>query len=162
MSEKHIVTQQTNDAQNRIVCDTILTSLPDWFGSREANDEYIDDLKTRPVFGVDIGGQTAGIMALTRTSPATFDIHLMAVAPDQHGNGIGTALVRHAIDFARTNGAKFLTVKTLGPSRDNAAYARTRHFYDTQGFAALEEFIDFWGDGYPMLLLCQNINPSRT
>jgi hypothetical protein len=35
-------------------------------------------------------------------------------------------------------------VKTLGPSRANAAYAATRRFYEAVGFEPIEEFSDLW------------------
>lgn len=156
---KEIEVQELTDYQeNRVICDNILAKLPDWFGSYETYEEYLDDLESRPVFAVVIGQETAGIMALTKTSNASIDIHLMAVTPNEHGKGIGRALVKRAAEFARSNGAKYLTVKTIGPSLVNDAYARTRRFYEKEGFLPIEEFIDFWGEGYPMLLLCQSID----
>jgi hypothetical protein len=36
-------------------------------------------------------------------------------------------------------------VKTLGPSRPDANYARTRLFYEASGFQPLEELHGLWG-----------------
>ncbi|MEY1555242.1 GNAT family N-acetyltransferase [Yoonia sp. R2331] len=140
----------------RALCDSILATLPDWFGPRDIYQDYLEDVQDRPAFAASLDGSDQGIMALTQTSAAAVDIHLMAVAPAAHGKGLGHAMVGEAQTFARDRGAAFLTVKTLGPSRDNAAYALTRAFYRRQGFEPVEEFIDFWGEGYPMLLLCQS------
>lgn len=157
MATEYVVSRRTDNEENRVICDAVLAQLSDWFGPRETYKDYLDDLETRPVFTVTFEGNAAGIMALTMTSQDCVEIHLMAIAPDHHGNGIGTALVKEAAAFARTSGAGYLTVKTLGPSRDNAAYAKTRGFYAAQGFLPLGEFTDFWGEGYPMQLLCRNV-----
>lgn len=45
-----------------------------------------------------------------------------------------------------------LQVKTIGPSRIDSAYARTRRFYAASGFVPVEEFTQVW-PGYPCLLL---------
>ncbi len=139
------------------ICDNILSELSDWFGRYDIYKDYMDDLLTRPVFVARAGDENLGIMVLTRTSDASMDIHLLAVKPEHHGKGVGRAFVKIAIEYARKNGVKYLTVKTLGPSRENAAYAKTRQFYATAGFEPLEEFSDFWGEGFPMLLQCQSI-----
>lgn len=140
------------------LCQDILRALPDWFGPPEVHDVYLQDVTNRPAFMLLTGDTPVGIMAVTQTSPSNVDIHLLAVAPDYHGSGAGTALLHHAADFAHAAGAVFLTVKTLGPSHESPAYHKTRAFYRKQGFALLEEFADFWGEGVPMLLMCKAIN----
>lgn len=114
-------------------------------------------METRPVFGVPVDGVVVGLMALTETSSATIDIHLIAVTPEKHGLGIGTALVRQAESFTRSKVKSFLTVKSLGPSHGNAFYPKTHAFYRAAGFEPIEEYADFWVTGYPMLLLCKSL-----
>ncbi|SFU08529.1 Acetyltransferase (GNAT) domain-containing protein [Pseudovibrio denitrificans] len=139
------------------LCDEVLSDLPDWFGPFEVYKDYLEDVKTRPVFVAEIGREKVGLMALTQTSAACVDIHLLAIRSEHHGAGIGRAFVELAKRYAKERGAGFLTVKTLGPSRENAAYAKTRKFYASVGFEPLEEFIDFWGKDVPMLLQCQRV-----
>lgn len=155
MAETFEILQLDSYAANRVHCDKILSKLPDWFGPYSVYEEYLDDLESRPVFGIVISDTVVGIMVLSETSEATMDIHLMAVMPDEHRKGMGRALVRHAERFARANGKRFLTVKTLGPSHTNDAYPKTHAFYRAVGFEPVEEYADFWGEGYPMLLLCK-------
>lgn len=157
MHETHSVSQLKGVAESRRHCDRILSKLPEWFGPNEVYEDYLDDLETRPVFGVSIDGAVVGLMALTETSSATIDIHLMAVMPENHGTGIGSALVRRAESFARDNGKSFLTVKSLGPSHASEFYPKTHAFYVAAGFLPIEEFADFWGEGYPMLLFCKSL-----
>ena len=142
---------------SQALCARLLALLPDWFGSAEVNAEYVADLAARSVFVARRGGVDVGIMALTPTSAAASDIHLIAVHPDHHAQGIGAALIAAAQKAAKARGANFLTVKTLGPSLPNSAYAKTLAFYKRIGFEPLEEFIDFWGELYPMLLLIKPV-----
>lgn len=55
------------------------------------------------------------------------------------------------VDAVR-RGIRLLEVKTLGASHPDAGYARTRHFYEKQGFLPLEE-TDLWGEGTPCLIM---------
>lgn len=54
----------------------------------------------------------------------------------------------------RARGAKLLQVKTLGPSKEDPNYARTRHFYEKMGFLPppLVE-TELWGEGTPCLIM---------
>ncbi len=56
-------------------------------------------------------------------------------------------------------GVRFLQVKTLGESRPDANYARTRQFYLACGFTPLEELTDLW-PGNPCLLLVKALRAS--
>lgn len=152
MTEAFQALELSNKSECAGICDSILSELPDWFGAFDIYKDYMDDLKTRPVFVMRKGADTRAIMVLTKLTHAAVDIHLLAVRPEFHGLGIGKALVETAKDYGRSNGAKFLTVKTLGPSTENVAYSKTRMFYVAVGFEPLEEIADFWGKGYPMLL----------
>jgi len=50
-----------------------------------------------------------------------------------------------------------MQVKTLGPSRPNEEYARTRAFYEVMGFRPLEEFPQFWDEKNPCLILVKRL-----
>ena len=66
--------------------------------------------------------------------------------------GVGTAMIEAIIEGVLARGVKLLEVKTLGPSKDDPNYARTRHFYEKMGFLPLEE-TDLWGADTPCLIL---------
>lgn len=57
---------------------------------------------------------------------------------------------------ARARGTKLLEVKTLGPSKADPNYARTRHFYEKMGFLPLEE-TDLWGADTPCLIMVKSV-----
>ncbi|MGZ0151613.1 GNAT family N-acetyltransferase [Kribbella sp. WER1] len=79
-------------------------------------------------------------------------MHLLAVKPDHHRQGIGRTLVNQLVTELRRDGCELLQVKTLGPSHPDPGYAHTRKFYRAVGFRPLEELQGFWGSN-PCLLM---------
>ena len=53
------------------------------------------------------------------------ELRLLAVPPDQRGQGIGAALVRECIERARRSGAKILALHTTDIDEDSHAYVTT-------------------------------------
>lgn len=132
----------------------LLAALPDWFGIPEANAGYVAAARTLPTYLARDDGGVLGALLVKRHFPASAEVYLLAVAPGRHRQGIGRALVAAAeADLAR-QGVRILQVKTLGPSRPNEPYARTRAFYAALGFIPVEEFADLW-PGNPCLLLAK-------
>ena len=94
-----------------------------------------------------------GALLWKRHYPESAEVHLMAVEPSYHRAGIGTRLLERAEDELRADGVRYLQVKTLGPSRADDEYERTRRFYEARGFVPLEELFDVWPEDNPMLIL---------
>jgi GNAT superfamily N-acetyltransferase len=105
-----------------------------------------------PNFVAVEGGEAIGFLTLRENNPDTVEINCIAIVPGRHRNGIGAALCDAAAHWWSTRGGRLVQVKTLGPSRADAHYARTREFYAAQGFRPVEEFPQLW-PGYPCLLL---------
>lgn len=83
----------------------------------------------------------------------TNEIHFTVVdRPSTAGGGVGTAMIEAITEDVLARGVKLLEVKTLGPSKEDPNYARTRHFYEKMGFLPLEE-TDLWGADTPCLIL---------
>lgn len=55
------------------------------------------------------------------------------------------------------DGVRIVQVKTLGASRSDAGYERTRQFYVGMGFLPLEELLDLW-PGNPCLLMAKPLS----
>lgn len=136
----------------------LLRSLPEWFGIEQAIRDYVRDAHTMTTYlAVPAGAQPersqpAAAMLVTRHFPESAEIHLMAVAPEQHRRGIGRALVRELERDLAAEGVSLLQVKTLGPSHPDHHYQRTRAFYTAMGFLPLQELPDLW-PGNPCLIM---------
>jgi GNAT superfamily N-acetyltransferase len=138
-------------------CRSLMTGLGNWFGIATAIDAYLADLERLPTWVAVLDGNVVGFVSVTRSAPRTFEVHVLAVAAERHGQGIGRALMRQAERWALALGARFMQVKTLGPSHADPYYARTRGFYLQLGYEPLLETDRFWGEGNPTLLLVKAI-----
>ena len=131
----------------------LLTTVPEWFGLPDANAEYLEAAASKETWTVrDAAGRVIGVSLIDRHFPHVAEFHFMVVDRAHHGTGVGTAMVEAVEADARRRGVRLLLVKTLGTSHPDSGYARTRHFYDTMGFLALEE-TDLWGEDNPCLFM---------
>lgn len=139
-------------------CAKTLASLPHWFGIPASNEAYRRDVESLPMFGVARDGDVVAFLALKRQSPQASEIHVMGVEPQSHRSGMGRALVQHAERYARGEGVRFLTVKTLSASDPDPGYAKTRAFYEAMGFVAVAELPELWGPENPAVLLLKALS----
>jgi GNAT superfamily N-acetyltransferase len=124
----------------------ILQALPSWFGIPEANDHYVRAAGDKVSYLARVHDEVVGVALLDRHFPETAEIHLLAVSPERHGQGIGTAIVAAVEADLRHDGAVLMMVKTVGPSHEHLGYAATRAFYRATGFLPLEEIEGLdWG-----------------
>ncbi|MEO5534907.1 MAG: GNAT family N-acetyltransferase [Pseudolysinimonas sp.] len=142
--------------------DAILTSLPEWFGDPDAIANYVADAAD-PGFDsllVREGDRTVGVALIRRHFSESAELHLIAVAPHLRRTGAGRALVAEAARNLRADGCILLSVHTVGPSYENAAYFGTRAFYAAIGFLPLEEHegLDWAG---PTLILVMPLATPR-
>lgn len=133
-------------------CERILRALPEWFGIESSLRQYVEDCARLPTWVARLGEPITGFITLRHHFPGATEIHCIAVDPRFHRAGVGRRMVSFAEDQLRRAGARFLQVKTLGPSRPSEHYERTRRFYESMGFIALEEFPTLW-PGNPALQL---------
>jgi GNAT superfamily N-acetyltransferase len=91
--------------------EAVLRTLPAWFGIEDALRMYAADSATRPTFAAQLGGEIIGFVTLTRHFPQAWEVHCMAVAAARRHQGIGSRLLRHAEQYVRTEGGRFLQVK---------------------------------------------------
>jgi ribosomal protein S18 acetylase RimI-like enzyme len=146
------------DRHDPVAVERLLRSLPDWFGIEDSLREYVEDARTKPTYLAvsSDSGEVLGVLLVTVHSAESAEIHLLAVAPDHHRQGIGRILVTAFEADMAAAGAKVLQVKTLGPSRPDEAYGRTLRFYKAMAYIPLEEIHGLWGDN-PCLILVKPI-----
>lgn len=138
----------------------LLRMLPRWFGIESSVIEYVAAARTRPAYLAWPDGQQAaqpsGALLAARHFPASAEIYLMAVDPAWHRRGVGRALVAALEADLIAEGVEFLQVKTQGPARPDAGYAKTRQFYAAVGFSPLEEIHGLW-PGIPCLVMIKSL-----
>ena len=135
------------------ICETILASLPEWFGIAESNAAYARAAEEGPAWLALDGDEAVGLMILRRHPDAAAENWLLAVRRERRGDGVGRRLIAAAVEWAAGDGAAYLLVKTLGPSHPSEPYAETRAFYRAMGFEPLEELTEIWGEENPCLLM---------
>jgi GNAT superfamily N-acetyltransferase len=140
----------------------LLHALPDWFGLEDSVAEYVQRAAAADCF-VAGSDPAVGVLVLDHHFPAAPEGHavevaVMAVRPERHRHGVGSALLAAAERHARSRGASLMYVKTLGASDPDPGYAATRAFYLARGFLPLEELEGVWPDN-PCLVLVKALDP---
>ena len=134
-------------------CESILRSLPQWFGMESALAQYMMDIETMPTFAANVQETVVGFLTVKQHNEHAAELYVMGIRPEFHRRGIGRRLVGRAEAYLKQNGVEFLQMKALGPSRRNEAYERTRTFYAALGFRSLEEFKHLWSSENPCLIM---------
>lgn len=144
------------DDKSRIT-EKILRKLPNWFGIEEAIVDYIARSRDKVFYAASDGSEEIGFLYLKAHNPFTAELYVIGLLEQYHRQGIGRDLILKAEQYLRANNYRFLMVKTLGESRKNEHYDRTRQFYRSIGFYPLEEFTEIWGEANPCLIMVRNI-----
>jgi GNAT superfamily N-acetyltransferase len=137
-------------------CESIMRSLPDWFGIDKSIVQYRSDLDHLETFVVQVGGRVVGFLTIKLHNAHTAEIHVMAIAQEFHRRGVGRAMIQRTEELLRTRGIEYLEVKTLGPSKPDANYETTRAFYAAMGFRPVEENT-LWGEANPCLIMIKHL-----
>jgi GNAT superfamily N-acetyltransferase len=138
-------------------CETILRTVPDWFGIEEALVRYAADTVALPTFAVQREERSDTFVSLREHFPSAWEIHCMAVRAGARRHGDGAALMQHAERWLAERGVEVLQVKTIAMTKDDAPYAETREFYYAMGFKPLEVFPELWAPHNPCLQLVKFI-----
>lgn len=141
------------------MCEAILRGLPAWFGIESSLQAYVREVEDLELSWAahDTDDKIVGFLSVKLHYPWTAELHVMGVEEDWHRKGVGRALVATAEAELAARGVELFFVKTLGPSREDEAYARTRRFYEALGFRPLEELHGLWGPGNPTLVLVKTL-----
>ncbi|MFI5236221.1 MAG: GNAT family N-acetyltransferase [Gemmatimonadales bacterium] len=108
--------------------------------------------------GAEVDGRLAGWICWGETPCAegTWDLYWLAVDPDAHGAGIGTALVEE-MERRLAGRARLIVVETGG----RPAYDGTRAFYLARGYRVAATIPDFYAPGDAQVVFVKMLNPSR-
>ena len=89
------------------------------------------------------GGQIIGQYLLLHTRPFTAEVVNIAVVPDRQRQGVGTALLQHAIRSAREAGFQILEIGTGNSGTGQIA------LYERCGFVRCGVDVDYFRKHYP-------------
>jgi ribosomal protein S18 acetylase RimI-like enzyme len=139
------------------ICAELLATVPHWFGMTDANERYQRVADRCPTLIALDDKRAVGFLAVVRHSPHAAELHVMAVRPELHRNGIGRMLVAAAEDRLRSESVEYLQVKTLSASAGDEPYLGTLAFYTALDFRVLEEMPSLWGADNPAVVLIKRL-----
>jgi ribosomal protein S18 acetylase RimI-like enzyme len=85
----------------------------------------------------------------------TWNLLLVAVHPQRHGEGIGTALMRHVETLLEARNGRLLLIETSGSD----SFARTRAFYRRIGYEEEARIREFYQAGEDMIVFRKALRP---
>ncbi|MDP8220896.1 MAG: GNAT family N-acetyltransferase [Candidatus Stygibacter frigidus] len=136
----------------------ILFDLPLWFGRPEDTEEYCIGVKDKTFFAAKEDDKFNGFISLHDHTEYTSEMYVVGVLNSYRNKGIGTLLLKSAVERLLENDKLYLTVKTLADTHKSKEYKETREFYLAKGFVPLEVFPDLWGADTPCLFMVKNLN----
>jgi GNAT superfamily N-acetyltransferase len=139
------------------ICAELLATVPHWFGMTDANERYQRVADRCPTLIALDNGRAVGFLTVVRHSPHAAELHVMAVRPELHRNGIGRMLVAAAEDRLRSESVEYLQVKTLSASAGDEPYLGTLAFYTALDFRVLEEMPSLWDADNPAVVLIKRL-----
>jgi len=138
------------------ICNDTLRALPNWFGVEASIVDYVEQVKTMPLFAAFDCSNPVGFVAIKVHYPNAAEVCVMGVMSEYHRQGIGKMLMKCCDEYCMNNGIEFLTVKTLDESRESKSYEKTRLFYQSVGFKPLEVFPLLWDKDNPCLFMAKS------
>ncbi len=156
---EHVKIKEEMDPKKKSeICESILRSLPEWFGIEKAMIDYIEEVKDKLFLTVYVGSIPVGFISIKEHNEYTSELYVLGIVKDLHGRGIGKRLFGAVEERLREQGKMFISVKTLSGSHPDENYKRTRDFYRAVGFYPLEELTTLWDEENPCLIM---VKPLR-
>ncbi len=145
-----------SESRKKWACREVLEALPDWFGNRDSLEEYVENCGRLPLWAELGQGGAQGFIAFRPTSRYAGEIYVMGVKRECHRQGLGRALFQELYQYAKENGFRFLTVKTVEMGR-YPDYDQTNRFYQALGFMELECIPELWDEANPCQIYIMDV-----
>lgn len=104
------------------------------------------------------GGRLLGYVCYgpTPLTQGTCDLYWIAVAPDAHGQGVGTRLLQEVERRLARSGARLVIIETSS----QPAYQPTRAFYERRGYLEVARVPDFYAPGDDRVIFARTLESS--
>jgi ribosomal protein S18 acetylase RimI-like enzyme len=130
-------------------CDAVVASLPYHFGRESRREACAAAVRSQDGLAARTGGEIAGFLTWRPWYRASREITWMAVHANRRGAGIGRTLLEHLAAESAEH-ARYLVVTTLSEATPEPGvadgYARTRRFYERNGFEPVWDPEGWWND----------------
>lgn len=157
-SSFHVIEIQDDDKKASYTKE-ILEKLPEWFGNRQALDEYVEKVRRLPYYAaVNNVDECIGFFSIKIHYQHTGDIFVCGVLPEYQHNGVGKNLYQVVENQLTQRGCKYVIVKTLSDIVDYEPYERTREFYKSVGFESLITLTEMWDEDNPCLIMFKSLS----
>lgn len=158
MKDNYRVAEIKDDEKKSLYTRDVLEKLPEWFGNKQALDDYVKKVRYLPFWAaLDNADNCLGFFAVKIHYQHTGEIVVCGVHPERHHNGAGTALYKATEGYFIQNNCKYVVVKTLSDIIDYEPYARTRKFYTSVGFENLVTLTEMWDEENPCLIMFKSL-----
>jgi GNAT superfamily N-acetyltransferase len=138
------------------IADEVVRAAVEAGGAVEADTNDRPD-PDRPYYalGAEIDGRIVGWICwgATPCTVATWDLYWMAVDPEVHGQGVGTALLE-AMEHRLSDKARLIVIDTSG----RPDYAPTRAFYRARGYQTAAVVRDFYALGDDQVIFSKRLH----
>ena len=126
--------------------------------AEELIDYYLSDPvgSGYPILVAEINSKVVGYICLgpTPLTEGTWDIYWIAVAREEQGNGIGTALLASAEEKIKEAKGRLIFVETSSKPE----YDKTRNFHRSRGYELICQIPDFYAPGDDKLILRKRLS----
>ena len=151
---KYWMVEIKDSSTKSIYTKAVLEELPEWFGNKEALDDYVVKVAELPYWAaLNEDNRCIGFFSVKIHYGHTGDIFVCGVLPEYHRSGIGKSLYNLAEAYLIENGCKYVIVKTLSDTAGYQPYDKTREFYKRVGFESLITLTEMWDDENPCLIM---------
>lgn len=160
MKIQNVCVVEVKDSSEKCACTRkVLESLPEWFGIKEALDDYVVKAAEFPFWAaLDTNNNCIGFFSAKTHYGHTGEIFVCGILPEYHHLGIGKLLYSKVEEYFIHRGCKYAIVETLSDIVDSKPYENTRRFYQSIGFEPLLTLTEMWDRGNFCLIMIKSLS----
>jgi GNAT superfamily N-acetyltransferase len=149
------------DSEDAPACAGVIASLPYHFGLESGRRQCAEAVRSQAGLAAVSGTGVVGFLTWRPWYRTSREITWMAVHADRRGEGIGRALVERLVAECAGR-ARHLVVTTLSEATPEPGvtdgYARTRRFYERNGFEPVWEPAGWWDRDNQAVLMVRRLD----